>query len=101
MGFEVLCGLPLKVGLKKVADQLLREDIVSLKHRVRLQKATFYVKKKRYQMDGVDGYLAVCLNEKEKQAIRERRYDEIDHALRQMEAKKGIKRGAEEIYKRE
>jgi transposase len=51
------------------------------------------VKKKRYQMDGVDGYLAICLNEKEKQAIRERRYDEIDHALRQMEEKKGIKEG--------
>ena len=93
MGFEVLCGLPLKTGLKKVADQLLGEEMVSMKHRVRLQKATFYVKKKRYQIDGVDGYLAICLNEKEKQAIRERRYDEIDHALRQIEEKKGIKEG--------
>ena len=93
MGFEVLCGLPLKTGLKKVADQLLGEEIVSMKHRVRLQKATFYVKKMRYQIDGVDGYLAICLNEKQKQAIRERRYDEIDQALRQMEEKKGIKEG--------
>ena len=93
MGFEVLCGLPLKTGLKKVADQVLGEEIISMKHRVRLQKATFYVKKKRYQIDGVDGYLAICLNEKEKQGIRERRYDEIDHALHQIEEKKGIKEG--------
>jgi len=93
MGFEVLCGLPLKAGLKEVVDQLLEEDIISMKHRVRLQKATFYVKKKMYPIDGIDGYLAVCLNEKEKQAIRERRYDEIGHALRQIEEKKGIKEG--------
>src|SRR4030042_2316764 len=51
MGFEVLCGLPLKAGLKKVADQLLGEDILSMKHRVRLKKVTFYVKKKSYQID--------------------------------------------------
>lgn len=93
MGFEVLCGLPLKAGLKKVADELLGEEIVSMKHRVRLREATFYVKKKRYQIDGIDGYLAVCLNEEGKQAIRERRYDEIDHAIRQIEEKKGIKEG--------
>jgi transposase len=101
MGFEVLCGLPLKTGLKKVADQLLGEEIVSMKHRVRLQKATFYVKKTRYQIDGVDGYLAICLNEKEKQAIRERRYDEIDHALRQIEEKKGIKEGLKKYISRD
>ena len=90
MGFEVLCGLPLKAGLKKVADELLGEEIVSMKHRVRLKKATFYVKKTPYQIDGLDGSLAVCLNEKERQAIRERRYDELDCALHQ---KKGIKEG--------
>ncbi|RIJ91577.1 MAG: hypothetical protein DCC43_14210 [Candidatus Brocadia sp.] len=40
-----------------------------------------------------DGYLAVCLNEKEKQAIRERRYDEIDHALQQIGQNKDIREG--------
>jgi len=90
LGFEVLCGLPLKMSLKKVADHFLQEEMVSMRHRVRLKKGTFYVKKMKYRIDGVDGYLAVCLNEKERQATRERRYDEIDHALRQ---KKGIKEG--------
>lgn len=93
MGFEVLCGLPLKAGLKKVADQILDAEIVSLKHRVRLTSTTFYVKKLKYCLDETEGYLAICLNEKEKQAIRERRYDEIDQALQQIKEKKGIKEG--------
>jgi len=95
MGFAVLCGLPLKAGLKKVVDQLLGEEMVSLKHRVRMTSATFYVKKMKYRLDETEGYLAICLNEKEKQAIRERRYDEIDQALQQIKEKKGIKEGLE------
>jgi transposase len=93
MGFEVLCGLPLKADLKKVADQVLEEGIVSLKHRVRLPNATFYVRKMNYTLERTEGYLAICLNEKERQAIRERRYDEIDEALRQIQEKKVIKEG--------
>jgi transposase len=93
MGFEVLCGLPLKAGLKKVADEVLGEEMVSLKNRVRLQNATFYVRIMKYTIEGTDGYLAICLNEKERQAIRERRYDEIDEALQQIQEKKAIKEG--------
>jgi hypothetical protein len=93
MGFEVLCGLPLKAGLKKVADQVLGEKMVSLENRVRLQSATFYVRKMKYSIEGTEGYLAICLNEKEKQAIRERRYDEIDEALQRIQEKKAIKEG--------
>ncbi len=93
MGYEILCGLPLKAGLKRVADQVLGEEMVSLKHRVRLTSTTFYVKKITYRLDETAGYLAICLNEKEKQAIRERRYDEIDQALQQIKEKKTIKKG--------
>jgi transposase len=95
MGFAVLGGLPLKAGLKKVVDSLLGEEMVSLKHRVRLKSTTFYVKKMKYRLDETEGYLAICLNEKEKQAIRERRYAEIDQALQQIKEKKGIKEGLE------
>lgn len=93
IGFEVLCGLALKTGLKKEADRLLAGDIISMKHRVRLKNATFYVKKKRYCVEGVRGYIALCVNEKERQAIRERRYDEIDHALQQLKDHKPVKEG--------
>ena len=48
LGYQVLCGLTLKEGLKKEADRLLSDDLVSMRHRVRLKKATFYVKKKRH-----------------------------------------------------
>ena len=99
MGFEVLCGLPLKGGLKKVADGFLGEDVVSIKHRVRLRSATFYVKKQTYEIEGIKGYIAMCLNEKERQAIRERRYDEIDHALQQLKEKKPIKEGLRKYLK--
>jgi transposase len=92
-GYHVLCGLALKAGLKKEAERLLSDDLVSMRHRVRLKNATFYVKKKRYIADGVRGYLALCLNEKERQATHERRYDEIDNALRRLKERKPIKEG--------
>ena len=99
MGFEVLCGLPLKADLKKVADQALGEGIVSLKNRVRLPNATFYVRKMKYKIGKTGGYLVICLNEKERQAIRERRYDEIDQALQQIQEKKAIKEGLEKYLR--
>jgi transposase len=93
LGYQVLCGLALKEGLKKEADRLLSDDLVSMRHRVRLKNATFYVKKKRHVAEGLRGYIALCLNEKERQAIHERRYDEIDNALRRLKERKPIKEG--------
>jgi len=99
MGFDVLCGLALKTGLKKVVDNVLEEDIVSMKYRVRLRSATFYVKKQRHEVEGLRGYIAVCVNEKQRQAIRERRYDEIDQALKLLQEKKTIKTGLRKYIK--
>jgi transposase len=99
MGFDVLCGLALKTGLKKVVDSVLAEDIVSMRYRVRLRSATFYVKKQRYEVEGIRGYIAVCINEKQRQAIRERRYDEVDHALKLLKEKKAIKAGLRKYIK--
>jgi len=93
MGFEVLCGLALKGGLKTLADGVLADGIVSMNSRVRLQSTTCYVKKLRYEVEGMRGYIAVCVNEKERQATRERRYDEIDEALKRLGEKKPIKSG--------
>ena len=99
MGFNVLCGLALKTGLKKIVDGALASDIVSMKHRVRLRNATFYVKKQRYEVEGLRGYIAVCVNEKQRQAIRERRYDEVDQALKLLKEKKAIKAGLRKYIK--
>ena len=93
MGFDVLCGLAMKTGMKKIVDSILQEDIISMRYRVRLRSATFYVKKQKYEHEGIKGYIAVCINEKQRQATRERRYDEIDHALELLKEKKAIKPG--------
>jgi hypothetical protein len=60
-GFQVLCGLALNPGLKKEADKIL-DTTVSLKNRVRLKSSTFYVRKMKYQSEGVRGVIAICLN---------------------------------------
>ncbi len=93
MGFDVLCGLALKTGLKKIVDSIATDDIVSMKHRVRLRNATFYVKKQRYEIEGLRGYVAICINERQRQEIRERRYDEVEKALKLLKEKKSIKAG--------
>jgi len=54
-----------------------------------LQNSTFYAKKINYSYQGVKGYLTVCLNEKKRQDIRERRYDKIAEA--QQDYKQGKK----------
>ena len=95
----MLCGLALNARLKKVVDNVLGEDIVSMKNRVRLRSATFYVKKQRHVVEGLRGYIAVCVNEKQRQAIRERRYDEIDNAIRLLQEKKAIKSGLRKYIK--
>ena len=92
-GFQVLCGLALHKGLKKEADKILTVKTVSLKNRVRLKSATFYVRKLKYRAEGIRGVIVVCLNERERLATRERRYDEIDRALALLEKKKPIKEG--------
>jgi hypothetical protein len=51
MGFEVLCRLALKGGLKRLADGVLADGIVSMKSRVRLQSTMCYLKKLRYVLD--------------------------------------------------
>jgi len=99
MGFNVLCGLALKTGLKKIVDSVLVSDIVSMKYRVRLRSGTFYVKKQRYEVEGLRGYIAVCVNEKQRQASRERRYDEVDQALKLLREKKAIKAGLRKYIK--
>jgi hypothetical protein len=91
-GFQVLCGLALNPGLKKEADKIL-DTTVSLKNRVRLKSSTFYVRKMKYQSEGVRGVIAICLNERERLATRERRYDELDRALTLLGKKKPIKEG--------
>ncbi len=93
-GFEVLCGLALKGNAKSVTEQVISEEnLNSIKYRVRLRSTTFYVKKIPYSYGDFKGHLYVCLNEKERQNIKERRYDEIDNAIELLAKKEKIKEG--------
>lgn len=100
VGFEVLCGLALKGYVKKVAKKVVSEkDLSSIKNRVRLKSTTFYAKKFRYKYRGISGYLIVCLNEKQKQEIKERRYDKISEAQELLSQKKELGPGIKKYLK--
>jgi transposase len=92
-GFEVICGLALKGGVKGAAERVVKEGFASVETRVRLQSSTFYAEKMRYTYGGARGWLVVCFNEKQKQEIKERRYDEIDKAIKRIKEGKAIKEG--------
>ncbi len=92
-GFEVICGMPLKGNIRDIAVQTVhKEKIATVQNRVRLQNATFYAKKLAYKHGDADGWLVVCFNEKQKQETKERRYDEIDHAIEQITNKEPVKK---------
>lgn len=92
-GFEVICGMSLKGNIRDIAVQTVhKENIATVQNRVRLQSATFYAKKMAYKHGNADGWLVVCFNEKQKQETKERRYDEIDHAIEQITNKEPVKK---------
>lgn len=91
VGFEVLCGLALKGGIKQIAlEKITKEIFASMKYRVRLKNATFYAKKVAYNYHGTKGYLILCLNEKQKHEVKERRLDMIAKAQELIIEKKKI-----------
>lgn len=100
-GFEVLCGLSLKGEIKEIAKRTVsKEKLNSIKYRVRLKNAVFYAKKFRYERDKVKGYLVICLNEKQRQEKREKRYDEITEAKEQIRKNKTVEQRLKKYFKR-
>lgn len=94
VGFNIICGLALSNKIKVITeDTVSKSDFNSIKNRVRLRNATFYVKKIFYRYGETKGYLHICLNEKEKQDIKERRYDELNRAISLLSNNKEIKEG--------
>ncbi len=94
IGFNVICGLSLNNRIKTTfEDTISAPGFNSIKHRVRLKNASFYVKKIPYTCGDTKGYLYICLNAKEKQEIKERRYDELNKAITLLSNNKPIKEG--------
>jgi transposase len=96
---HVLCGLPLRQGLKsKVKKLIAHNEFISLENRVSLNKTIFYVLDMSYEIQGVKGTLAVCFNEQQRKDLRESRYDELLNAQPLVKKGKPIKRGLGKFF---
>ena len=97
--WDTLCGLPLNPSLKKFwrpwADP---QQLMQLPHRQRVGQTVFYTCLRPYQVDGVRGHLALCLNERLQRDARESRRDEILHAEKLLAQGKSIKPGLERFF---
>lgn len=97
--WDTLCGLPIKGNLKPLARKhTAGGKMIHLDNRVKLNKTVFYVVTLPYDMQGVQGALALCFNEQRQRDIRESRYDEILNAQQLLMQKKSIKRGLEKYF---
>ncbi len=98
LGWDVVCGMALRGGLKQRLRALLRKDpFVRFEHRVRLNKSIFYVITQPYPLEGIKGTLAWCFNEQQKRDLRESRYDELIYAQQLRQQNKPIKPGLEKF----
>jgi len=99
LGWDVLCGLPIKAHLKDHVRSLIRDNrFITMRNRVRLEKTIFYVISMPYTINDIRGTLAVCFNDQMRKDIRESRYDEIHHAQPLYEQGKQIKSGLEKYF---
>lgn len=97
--FHVLCGLPLDINVKKIVEiELASGELVNFNNRVPLTKSTLYARQMEYSFDGIKGYLTICYNEKEKVAIKERRYALIQSALLNLQENKPIPDGIRKYF---
>jgi transposase len=99
MGWKTLCGLPIRGNLVQVVRTVKAENrFIQLGNRVHLRKNVFYSVDMPYAIEGVQGTLAVCFNERQKQDLRESRYDEIEQAQKLLAKGKTIKTGMEQYF---
>lgn len=97
--WDTLCGLPLNATLKKFWRPWAKSPVLmQLPHRQRVGQTVFYTCLKPYQLDGVRGRLALCLNERLQRDVRESRRDEILHAEALLREGKSIKPGLERFF---
>jgi transposase len=97
--WDTLCGMPLNEGLKKFwrpwADP---QQLMQLPNRQRVGQTIFYTRLRPYQVDGVRGHLALCLNERQQRDARESRRDEVLRAEQLLAQGKSIKPGLERFF---
>jgi len=99
IGWDTLCGLPIRGKLVDVIRKVAQANgLVQLDHRVRLRKNIFYAVGIPHTIDGVNGTLTVCFNDRQQRDLRESRYDEIEQAQLLLAEGKSIKAGMEKYF---
>jgi len=102
IGWETLCGLPLKGNLENFVRSLISKSaFINMENRVRLGKSVFYVIDHPYSINGVNGVMAVCFNENQKRELRESLYDEIVEARLLLSQKRTIKGDLNKYFTRD
>lgn len=97
--WDTLCGVPLNEALKTFWRPWANpQQLTQLAHRQRVGQTIFYTFLQPYQIDGVRGHLALCLNERRQREGRESRRDEIVQAQKLLAQGKSIKPGLERFF---
>ena len=97
--WDTLCGVPLNTALKKFWRPWANpQQLLQLPHRHRVGHTVFYTCLRPYQMDGVQGRLALCFNERLQRDLRESRRDEILYAQKLLAQDRSIKPGLERFF---
>jgi len=97
--WDTLCGLPLNEALKTFWRPWAKpQKLMQLSQRHRVGQTVFYTKLQPYQVDGVRGRLALCLNERLQRDARESRRDEVLYAQHMLSQGKSIKPGMERFF---
>lgn len=97
--WDTLCGIPLNESLKKFWRPWANpQQLMQLSHRQRVGQTIFYTLLRPYEIDGVQGKVALCLNERLQRDARESRREEILRAQGLLAQGQRIKPGLERYF---
>jgi transposase len=97
--WDTLCGVPLNPALKKFWRPWANpERMLEFPNRVPVGSSIFYAVLRPYQIDGVRGKLALCLNQRRQHEARESRRSEIVYAQKLLADGKAIKPGLRSLF---
>jgi transposase len=90
-GFHVICGVPIKQGLKKTVEEITNKaHIIQLKNRVRLKNTVLYCHKQQYIYGTIRGQIVLCYNEETARINREKRIDSLEKVKKDIDAGKPL-----------
>jgi transposase len=97
--WDTLCGVAFNPKFEKIWRNLLAKgNLDQYENYVPLKDSVFYAVKRRYEIGGVRGELALCFNAQQKRKLKESRYREIQEAQELLNHGETIKNGLEKFF---